>query len=256
MEARSAGLPWLAVGSVRQPGSRPAPAVWTSPDGRRWRRDPVEPVTMDGAVSRLLDVARWGRVAAAIGVTFSRTEGVARPSAWSSRDGGSWREAPANRELFGGPAGLGVDAVAAGPLGLVVAGLRTGRDNRMFAAVWRSDDGRRWQPPRQAPGLTAAPAEAIAVLDAAVGPRGVVVAGRAVRASDPADGVVWFGAGAGRWERVAPGPAALGGPGAQEVDRVVAVGTGFVAVGLAGPPGGRGPAAWTSPDGRVWLRAP
>jgi hypothetical protein len=174
LEARSAGGPWLAVGSLRPLGSRPVPAVWTSPDGHRWRRARLEPVTLDGAVSRLLGVARSGRLAAAIGVTFSRTEGVARPSAWSSRDGDRWREAPANRELFGGPAGQGIDAVAAGPLGLAVAGLRTGRDNRTFAAVWRSDDGRRWRPPAQVPALTAASAEVPAVLAVAVGPGGIV----------------------------------------------------------------------------------
>jgi hypothetical protein len=255
LEAGGAGGPWLAVGSVGVPGDRPAPAVWTSPDADRWGRAQVQPVTLDGVVSRLLGVARWGRTAAAIGVTFSRGEGVARPSAWSSRDGGAWRESRANRELFGGPRGMGIAAVAAGPLGLTVAGLRNGTGNRVFAAVWRSDDGRVWRPPPQVPALEAGRGEALAVLGAAVGPKGIVVTGRAVRATDPADGVIWFAAAGRSWERVAPGPATLGGAGAQEVDRVVAVGSGFVAVGLAGAAGARRPVAWTSPDGQAWRPA-
>jgi hypothetical protein len=36
----------------------------------------------------------------------------------------------------------------------------------------------------------------------------------------------------------------------------VALGAGFVAAGLTGPPAGRRPAAWTSPDGSAWTAAP
>jgi hypothetical protein len=297
--ARSAGGPWLVVGAVRAGAPPPsigtpstgagdqggsptggtlAPAVWESADGATWTRARVEPATLDGAVDRLLGVARWDSTAAAVGVAFNRNEGVARPSAWASRDGGPWREAPANRELFGGPRGLGVGGVGAGPLGLAVFGPRTGAGNRTFVAVWRSSDGRRWLPPQQDPALTAIPTEPVAPLSVAVGSRAIVVTGKVVRVSDPADGAIWSGTlpgpaatgpaatgggatgadvtGALRWERVAPGPAGLGGAGVQEVDQVVAFGQGFVAAGLSGQPGSLRLVSWTSVDGRTWRRWP
>jgi hypothetical protein len=325
--AGSNGQPWVAVGAVRSGGPPPsigtpaggtgsaggsaevgtlAPAVWTSRDGAEWTRAKVEPVTLDGAVDRLLGVARWGSTAAAVGVAFNRNEGVARPSAWASQSDGPWREAPANRELFGGPAGQGVTAVGAGPLGLAVLGPRTGSDNRTFVAVWRSRDGRTWLPPQQDPVLTASPTEPVAPLGVAVGSRAIVVTGKAIRVDDPADGAIWTGtapnagpttapapsdtgpaatttapppggSGAGpggtgptlggtsgtdaisrdlHWERVAPGPAGLGGEGVQEVDQVVALGHGFVAAGLVGEPGRLQPVSWTSADGRSWRRWP
>lgn len=322
------GQPWLAVGAVRSGGPPPsigtpvttagtsttaggsttasssvaaggsaasgtlAPAVWTSPDGAQWARAKVEPVTLDGAADRLLGVARWGTTAAAVGVAFNRNEGVARPSAWASRAGGPWREAPANRELFGGPATQGVTGVGAGPLGLAVLGPRTGANNRTYVAVWRSGDGRSWLPPVQDPALTVSPTQPVAPLSVAVGPRAIVVTGKVIRVDDPADGAIWTGTAPGgtgstpggtgpapggtkstgpaqggtsgtdpttrglRWERVAAGPAGLGGEGVQEVDRVVALGSGFVAAGLAGQPGGLRLVSWTSADGRSWRRWP
>src|SRR6266536_3006183 len=67
------GGSWLVVGAVRAGGPPPsigtpvtgaeggsgttgtlAPAVWESADGARWTRERVEPVTLDGAVDRLL----------------------------------------------------------------------------------------------------------------------------------------------------------------------------------------------------------
>jgi hypothetical protein len=235
------------------------PAVWTSNDGSTWTRSQVEPVTLDGAVDRLLGVAREGTLAASVGVAFSHNEGVARPSAWASAAGGPWREAVANRELFGGPAGLGVSDVAAGPLGLAVFGLRTGSDNRTFVAVWRSGDGRRWLAPLEDPALTSGRAEALGVLGGAVGRNAIVIGGHVTHVTDPSDGVIWSGVDQGggrlRWQRVDPGPAGLGGAGAQEVDRMVAVGSGFVAAGLSGEPGSLRLASWTSPDGAAWRRS-
>jgi hypothetical protein len=261
----------VRVGGVGQPaaGALLAPAEWTSDDGVRWVRRQVEPVSLDGAADRLLGVARYANTAAAVGVTFNHNEGVARPSGWASRAGGPLREARANRELFGGPAGLGVTGVGAGPLGLAILGLRNGSDNHLFIAVWRSSDGQVWQPPRQDPALTARPAEAPAALGVAVGSNAIVVGGRTVQVNDPSDGVIWTGvattpvAGGSapadpaaplRWRRVDPAAAGLGGVGTQEVDRVAWTGSGFVAVGLTGEPGKLHLVSWTSRDGLTWSR--
>jgi hypothetical protein len=248
------------VVGVPAAGAALVPAVWTSTDGAAWQRQGVEAVSLDGAADRLLGVARYGSAAAAVGVTFNHNEGVARPSGWASRDGAPLKEAVANRELFGGPAGLGVSGVGAGPLGLAILGLRNGKDNHLFVAVWRSSDGRVWSPPVQDPALTARPAEAPAALGVAVGSSAIVVGGKTVQVSDPADAVIWTGVPAGnatggmRWERVPPGPAGLGGAGAQEVDRVVWTGSGFVAAGLTGNQGRQQLVAWTSRDGLDWSR--
>ncbi|MEV8511357.1 hypothetical protein [Dactylosporangium sp. NPDC051484] len=48
---------------------------------------------------------------------------------------------PARFELFGGNAAIGVNAVAAGPGGFVLAGNRHGANGRAGAVVWRSSDG-------------------------------------------------------------------------------------------------------------------
>jgi hypothetical protein len=250
------------VGAVGVPaaGAALVPAVWTSADGQQWLRAPVEPVTLDGAADRLLGVARYGSTAAAVGVTFNHNEGVGRPSGWASRGGGPLQEARANRELFGGPAGLGVSGVGAGPLGLAILGLRNGSDNHLFIAVWRSTDGRVWSPPVEHPALTARPAEAPAALGVAVGSSAIVVGGRTVQVDDPADAVIWTGvpatttAGGMRWVRVPPGPAGLGGAGAQEVDRVAWTGSGFVAAGLDGDRGRQQLVSWSSADGLDWQR--
>jgi hypothetical protein len=260
----------VRVGGVGQPpaGGLLAPAEWTSEDGVHWVRRQVEPVSLDGAADRLLGVARYADTAAAVGVTFNHNEGVARPSGWAARAGEPLREARANRELFGGPAGLGVSGVGAGPLGLAILGLRNGSDNHLFIAVWRSSDGQVWQPPRQDPALTARPAEAPAALGVAVGSSAIVVGGRTVRVNDPSDGVIWTGvatapvAGSApadpaaplRWQRVDPAAAGLGGAGTQEVDRVAWTGSGFVAAGLTGEPGKLQLVAWTSRDGLTWSR--
>jgi len=260
----------VQVGGVGQPpaGGLLAPAEWTSDDGVHWLRRQVEPVSLDGAADRLLGVARYANTAAAVGVTFNHNEGVARPSGWAARAGEPLREARANRELFGGPAGLGVSGVGAGPLGLAILGLRNGSDNHLFIAVWRSSDGQVWQPPRQDPALTARPAEAPAALGVAVGSNAIVVGGRTVQVDDPSDGVIWTGVATApvagstaadpaaplRWQRVDPAAAGLGGAGSQEVDRVAWTGSGFVAAGLAGEPGKLRLVSWTSRDGLTWSR--
>jgi hypothetical protein len=248
------------VVGVPAAGAALVPAVWTSNDAAAWQRQGVEAVSLDGAADRLLGVARYGSTAAAVGVTFNHNEGVARPSGWASRDGGPLQEARANRELFGGPAGLGVSGVGAGPLGLAILGLRNGKDNHLFIAVWRSGDGRVWSPPVQDPALTARPAEAPAALGVAVGSAAIVVGGKTVQVNDPADAVIWTGVpaanatGGMRWERVPPGTAGLGGAGAQEVDRVAWTGSRFVAAGLTGNQGRQQLVAWTSRDGLDWSR--
>jgi hypothetical protein len=83
-----------------------------------------------------------------------------------------------------------------------------------------------------------------------------LVAGGAVESGDEAGGggaAVWVSTDGTSWSRVADDEAVLGGGGAQEMNSVIAVGSGLgvVAVGSAG----FGEAAWTSLDGMNWSRA-
>jgi hypothetical protein len=84
-------------------------------------------------------------------------------------------------------------------------------------------------------------------------PDGFVAVGSTPDPADPAgglDGAVWRSVDGREWSLVAPG--SFGGQGDQRLLGVAAGPTGLVAVGLDGSSA----AAWTSPDGSIWTRAP
>ncbi|WP_319461533.1 hypothetical protein [Micromonospora sp. RTP1Z1] len=128
-DGTAAASGWLMVGSVLPSGRTGVdPAVWTSPDGRAWRR-PV--LATGGADADLQRVVRVGERAVAVG---RRGDGL---GAWLG-DGGSWRAG-------GGFGGAGTDrpgrvwglaAVGDGTLAVAAGGV-TG-------AGWFSRDGAAW----------------------------------------------------------------------------------------------------------------
>ncbi|MGW5669274.1 hypothetical protein [Micromonospora sp. NPDC003776] len=142
---------WLLVGSVLPPGrTGSAPAVWSSADGRSWRRA-VLSGGADGA--DLQRVVRVGERTVAVG---RRGDGL---GAWLG-EGGGWRPGGA----FGG-AGTdrpgrvwGLAARSDGAFA-VVAGGATG-------AGWFSPDGGRWFPVVLPAGVPAAADRSVAVAGA------------------------------------------------------------------------------------------
>jgi hypothetical protein len=168
---------------------------------------------------------------------------------------------PTLRELFGGPRTVDIKDMAAGDLGFVVVGPRDDRRGQQMAGVWRSADGADWVWPPQDTPLTGAPDEVVTPLGVAVGRAGIVVVGTTLPLTHvlprAEDGAVWWSRDGRQWERVQTG-ATFSGDGTQQPTVVTWTGTSFVAVGAAMEEvGGRlHPAAWVSPDGRSWRRAP
>jgi hypothetical protein len=250
---------WLAVGARVVTDQEVAPAVWRYRDGR-WVADRTSAVTLFGRQQRLIGVGRHDRRLVAMGLYYSDFEGRARPSAWTEQ-GGTWHEVPTLRELFGGPRTVDIKDVAAGELGFVVVGARDDRRGRQMAGVWRSRDGADWEWPPQDTPLTGRPDEVVTPLAVAAGPSGIVVVGTTLPVTHllprVEDGAAWWSGDGRTWERVRA-EAAFGGDGTQQPTAVTWTGSAFVAVGVAaGEVGGRlRPAAWVSPDGRSWRRAP
>ncbi|SBT44462.1 hypothetical protein [Micromonospora auratinigra] len=169
------GSGWLLVGSVLPPGrTGSAPAVWSSADGRSWRRA-VLPA--DGGVADLQRVVRAGERAVAVG---RRGDGL---GAWSA-EGDRWRSVG----TFGGagtdrPGQVWGLAARADGVVAVVAGGATG-------GGWFSADGAAWSPVVLPAGVPAGADRSVAV--AAVGESVVLLS------DDGATASVWLAGGAWR----------------------------------------------------------
>ncbi|GAA0327922.1 hypothetical protein NE235_31685 [Actinoallomurus spadix] len=125
------------------------PAVWTSPDGKKWALSPAAPALPQGAAAGSLTsvVARGGVLVAtgvtgAAGVTGPPAAGAPGSAAFAavSADGGrSWQPV----SLPGAGQGTAVTAVTATAHGFVLAGT-AGSD----VVLWTSPDGRTWRSSR------------------------------------------------------------------------------------------------------------
>ena len=174
------------------------------------------------------------------------TAGGNRPAAWESVDAGAtWSP------VWTGEAGTAA-GVAAGPTGLVAVGWTGGEDEAgspSQAAVWRSPDGSPggWQPVA-ATGLEGAAALHDVVADGA----GLVAVGRdVIDDADDGDGGIWRSDDGETWRRAAT--AGLGGPGRQELHRLIRLADGrWLALGRQMRGAQMTPAVWTSPDLSTW----
>jgi hypothetical protein len=116
------------------------------------------------------------------------------------------------------------------------------------AAVWRAPDG--WQP------LAASGVEGAAALhDVVADGAGLVAVGRDVNDdADDGDGGVWRSDDGETWRRAAT--AGLGGPGRQELHRLIRLADGrWLALGRQMRGAQMTPAVWTSPDLSTWTEA-
>jgi hypothetical protein len=108
------------------------PALWTSPDGRRWTLAPAAPAlpqgTTEGALTKV--VAR-GSVLVATGIA-----GAYVFASVSADGGGTWQPAA----LPGAAPGTALTAATATPRGFVLAG-----GTRSDVMMWTSPDGRTWR---------------------------------------------------------------------------------------------------------------
>lgn len=131
------GRGFVAVGGEKLDKNKGSvAAVWTSDDGRSWKRVPHNPdLGQRGAAlssMRAISVSEHGLVA--VGDSL---DGAA---AWTSKDGRSWRKAP-----MGGTNRASLQAVTSGGPGYVAVGTEEPSNDEYFGAVWTSRDGSAWQ---------------------------------------------------------------------------------------------------------------
>jgi hypothetical protein len=136
--AGSAGF--VAVGGQTK-NKTPQPALWTSPDGKKWALSAAPPALPQGTTAGSLTkvVARGGMLVA------TGTAGSYAFATVSADGGRTWQPVA----LPGAAPGTVLTAVTATPRGFVLAGT-TGSD----VTVWASPDGRAWHASRpHGPGL-------------------------------------------------------------------------------------------------------
>jgi hypothetical protein len=229
-DAVACGGHWYVVGGRAAPDSETSPAAWDSTDGRTWRSLTLTPLpgSYYGPRSVLYAVACANGSIAAIGSRSGGAHGNPRISTWYQRPDGSLAEAAAPFETYGGDTAVDVGRISGGKAGFLIAGNRTSG-----AAAWLSADGVRFRLYENAPGLAHAFARDGVVLDG----QSLLVGGFG---EAPA---AWTSVDGSSWQR-ADVPAE---PGYEELQRVVQLGTGLVAVGPRGDTFGawRGP-QWTA----------
>lgn len=257
------GTPWLAAGR-RGAVESVAPAVWTSPDGCAWTPSPVRTTTLDGDHTEFSALARSGSTTVALGGSVGQTHGNTRPTLWRATGTGPLTENLLDRELFGGPSGLGVTGLVAGfatgtaaagadpdrgdPPGFLAIGAWSTRSLLIAAQVWVSPDGRVWRRLDDAPELVGTRKDKVSGAAATTGSGGAVLVGAVLRlgASPSFDGRAWYAPDGLAWRSATV--SGLDGAGDQKMLAVAPRGDGYVALAVAS--GRLVPVA--SADGRSW----
>jgi hypothetical protein len=230
------GLAYVAGGYDTSAGTRDG-AIWTSPDGREWRRAPGEAFERAGD-QEITSVAPFARALVAVGTDDSNGDNDI--AVWTSSDGVAWEEPVVVRAAGTDEV---VNRVTTTRKGLVGAGWQT--DDGDDAAVWIVPAGQALEE-----------ANPRAVSDPDLGGPGdqritrVVQLASQLVAVGSADGEagVWVSDDGEAWDRV--NAAALGGDGDQEMLDAARFESTVVAVGRDGERG----AVWLSTDGQNWTR--
>lgn len=239
-DAVSCGGAWTAVGGVvlAEPSeTRDArPAAWRSPDGVTWSALDVTATTYWGRRAILSTVACAHGQVVAVGARSGGAHGNPRVTTFFESDGGlNDQRAPFN--LYGGATATNVGPITGADPGWLITGNRVSGP-----AVWHSTDGRDFTIEEDVPGLAAEGGFASLAQAAAWDGEGwVVVGGGNARSTLDRQPVAWVSRDAASWQR-------LEVPGSEDFDdleRVVAVGDGLVALGLRGDAFG----AWRREEG-------
>jgi len=226
---------WIAVGDVVSGGAQ-APVIVTSANGSAWQQfGSLDAFAGPGTYVTAVTAGSGGYVIVGRHVTGTRTFAAM----WWSADLQNWIQG-SNGGLDGRVKPSAVYAVTATPAGFAAAGTHGGTN-----AVWTSPDGRNWTVHDMA--LPATASAAVLSLAAVNGSR-VVAAGDAVTKTGEIPVLTVSADGGQHWHRVAlEVPGGLGA-----VTALSAAAAGFVAAGLAGPPGAQHTVTWSSPDGLQW----
>ncbi|QXJ23967.1 hypothetical protein AGRA3207_005203 [Actinomadura graeca] len=229
---------WVAIGTRTGGG-----VVWTSEDGRDWRREPDAVGNVFGAGNRVRRIVATGGGFLAIGDTSAKGDfSDATPAVWLSADGRRWEP------RAGGQIGLQVrgrfslvEAAASGDV-ILLEGLITPAPKKpSYRRVWRSDDGgRTWSAsdvpvPRGSRGLIVG------------GGEGGFLALREIRAGGRSYGQAFTSRDGAAWRR--SGRLVTGGY--QRTSQIVGDGRGFAAVVVRG----RDVLLSRTSDGAAWKDA-
>lgn len=199
------------------------PALWFSPDLKRFTRSAPRSMPAGGAGVRLYDVTATPRGFVAVGGsgTADRETGVV----WVSSDGLNWTAR--GRVLPPDSASAGLRHVVATEAGIVAVGVALTEDGlRPFSAL-STDDGAHWE-------YGTPPAEAAAsVLDVTATSRGFVAVGshQSSAAGGEGDSAAWISGDGVDWSRQTLTQDGLGGPGSQWLGAVAVSGSRVVAIG-------------------------
>ncbi|MGW5266862.1 hypothetical protein ACWEQG_38305 [Microbispora sp. NPDC004025] len=199
------------------------PALWFSPDLKRFTRSAPGSMPAGGAGVRLYDVTATPHGFMAVGGsgTADRETGVV----WVSSDGLNWNAR--GRVLPPDATSAGLRHVVATEAGVVVVGTAMTEDGpRPFSAL-STDDGAEWE-------YGTLPADAAAsVLDVTASGRGLVAVGshRSSAEGGEGDSAAWVSADGVDWSRQALTQDGLGGQGSQWLGAVAVSGNRVVAVG-------------------------
>jgi hypothetical protein len=171
------------------------------------------------------------------------------PRAWL-RAGTAWRAVA----LPGTGTAGAADVAVSGTRVVAVGWAREGAQGPRRAAVWTSTSGGSWTRAALPADLQAAGVgELTAVV--AVPDGGFLAAAIDRRVDRDGDVALFRSADGGQWRRASAD--GISGPGAQQVQRIAADGSGgYVAVGAALAGARLGPAVWTSTDGQHWQPDP
>jgi hypothetical protein len=227
---------WVVVGAVRR-GDDTVPAAWSSPDGRAWAPVAIHPHSYYGRRAILFSVACVGAEPVAVGERSGGAHGNRRVTTFRAA-GDGWTDVAAPFELYGGPRALDVGPVSAGPDAWLIAG------NRLDGpAVWFARSPRRFEIVESAPGLVGGSDLAIASQAAWLDGAWHLVGGASV--GTERQPLAWTSADGREWTRdEVPKGSAL-----DDMERIVAVGDGLIAVGRSSD----GFAVWRSTAG-TWSR--
>jgi hypothetical protein len=254
------GPGFVAVGSTDWEGDA---AVWISEDGISWSLLPNDEPPLGG------DGAQWMEAVTAGGPGLVAVGGESLTGplgshavVWTSEDGISWSKI--SSEVLGSDDPddftFWLSDVTVGGPGLVAVGPAYNSTNpepcgTCGGAVWTSVDGIAWNRLDVDPGLL------YGIRSVTAGGPGLVAVGSDWSDEHNPSAAVWTSPDGLIWTRIPHDEAVFGGIGSQGMSDVIAGGAGLVAVGGEEPDihsamGGIRAAAWTSPDGFTWTRAP
>lgn len=226
-DATVCGDEWVLVGGVFMTDDLSRPAAWSSPDGSTWTSLTLDPTDYWAQRSVIWSVAcRGDGDLAMVGGKSGGAHGNPRVSSWYQREDGVLVDVHAGYTLYGGAEATNVSRVAAGPDGYLITGNRVSG-----AAVWTSTDAREFTLHDDVPELVSgSDRQTLAIGQMHDGERWTVVGSasltdrlaRVPMAWTSPDGLTWTDEQVPRTDEF------------NDLEQVVPVGDGLVAVGLRG----------------------